>query len=179
MNYIILLALAAQVLLLMAMQSRLFVGAEKSTAISTTRTSTTTTTVLSTYWVVLTDLSCSPVTYTTTGSAPGSTIGISTVLQSTKVHSHNLQPSSQPSLPAPTNMSWQGQSLRDAVLNSTNYFRTAHEANPLKWNNDLATYARNYADHCEFSHSVRPPPSNSSTEQHSNNSCRAAPMART
>jgi uncharacterized protein YkwD len=46
-------------------------------------------------------------------------------------------------------------SFQAAILNSTNFYRTEHNASALTWNTSLATYAANWAKPCVFEHSVR------------------------
>lgn len=57
--------------------------------------------------------------------------------------------------PSNTMGDYKGDALRDAVLESTNYHRTAHDAVPLTWNSTLAEYAAEYAENCKWEHSVR------------------------
>ena len=52
------------------------------------------------------------------------------------------------------NASWSGEAFQNQVLNSTNYFRAQHGASPLTWNTTLATYAQDYAQKCQWQHSV-------------------------
>ena len=47
-----------------------------------------------------------------------------------------------------------GNQFQDAVLNSTNFYRKAYQAQPVTWNDTLAQYAQNYAENCEWEHSV-------------------------
>ena len=44
-----------------------------------------------------------------------------------------------------------------AVVNSTNVYRTQHNASALAWNASLAAYAQNWANGCVFHHSVHFP----------------------
>ncbi|KAL6716174.1 hypothetical protein ACLMJK_005740 [Lecanora helva] len=46
--------------------------------------------------------------------------------------------------------------FRAAVLNSTNTYRTQHNATALTWNASLATYALTWATHCNWAHSHGP-----------------------
>ena len=48
--------------------------------------------------------------------------------------------------------------FRDAVLNSTNFFRQEHNASALAWNDSLSDFGRDYADRCLWQHSVRREP---------------------
>lgn len=43
-----------------------------------------------------------------------------------------------------------------AILNSTNTYRTQHNATALTWNTTLATYATTYASKCNWAHSGGP-----------------------
>ncbi|KAL9608597.1 MAG: hypothetical protein Q9167_006587 [Letrouitia subvulpina] len=43
--------------------------------------------------------------------------------------------------------------FRDAVLNSTNFYRNQHNASTLGWNSSLASFASNVANKCIFKHS--------------------------
>lgn len=47
-----------------------------------------------------------------------------------------------------------GSQFVDAVLNSTNLYRKAYQAEPLEWDDTLARYAQNYAGECVWQHSV-------------------------
>lgn len=115
---------------------------------TTTTTTLTSTTIVRTEWIVITSASNTVTTFTTATFVAGSTIGTTTVGGSAQ------------SIPTPTNapaslsMAWQGQSFQDAVLNSTNYYRSQHQANPLRWDDSLASYAQDYAQKCVFEHSV-------------------------
>jgi uncharacterized protein YkwD len=170
-DYITLRALVVQLLLLVLLQTSLLVGAEEQTP-STTIT-TTSTTVVSTKWVVITSASGSLITYTTSAFATGATVGITNIAGST-------QTASQTAAPGGDNMAWEGQGFRDAVLNSTNQYRTQHEASALKWNQTLASYAQDHAGSCDFKHTVSYP-SNPTVKSRkmSNAFCRAGRSAKT
>jgi hypothetical protein len=45
--------------------------------------------------------------------------------------------------------------FQSSILNSTNTFRSEHNATALTWNTSLATYASDYANNCVWQHSVR------------------------
>ena len=47
-------------------------------------------------------------------------------------------------------------SLIDSALNSTNDFRSQHNANPLNWNTSLANAASSWASKCQWKHSGGP-----------------------
>ena len=143
-NYITLRALAVQLVVLM--HTSLHVMAEEPTL----TTSTTSTTVVATAWVVVTSSDGERVTYTTSGTVTGSTLGVTTVFGSTQL----AEPTDSASAPLRDNMAWEGKGFRDAVLNSTNLYRAQHEANALKWDDSLASYAQDHADDCKFAHSV-------------------------
>lgn len=143
-NYITLRALAVQLLLIL--QTSLRVMAEEPTSTTTT----TRTTLVSTLWVVVTSTAGTAVTYTTSGVVTGSTIGVTNIAGSTQV----AEPSDQPSAVPAKDMAWEGKGFQDAILNSTNLYRSRHEAQALTWNSSLASYAQNYADGCKFQHSV-------------------------
>jgi uncharacterized protein YkwD len=141
-NYITLRALAVQLL----MQTSLHVMAEEVTStITSTRT-----TVFSTQWVVVTSASGTIVTYTASSIVSGSTLGVTTIAGSTQFP----EPTAQASVPAGVDMSWEGKGFRDAVLNSTNLYRSQHEANAVKWDDSLASYAQDHANSCKFEHTV-------------------------
>ncbi|KAK4546095.1 hypothetical protein LTR36_002232 [Oleoguttula mirabilis] len=53
-------------------------------------------------------------------------------------------------------ISYTGEALQSAVLNSTNYYRTQHQASGLTWDTTLATYAQDYAEKCLWQHSGGP-----------------------
>jgi len=112
-----------------------------NTSPSTTIT-TTSTTVVSTKWVVITSAAGSLVTYTASASPTGSIIGVTTIAGS------DAKPTQA--------MAWEGQGFKDALLNTTNQYRARHEANALKWNQTLASYAQDHADSCEFKHTGGP-----------------------
>jgi hypothetical protein len=154
-NYITLRALLVQLLLLVLLQTSLVVGAEEPSP--STTIITTSTTVVSTKWVVITSASGSLVTYTTSAFATGSTLGITTIAGSIVESTEIAKPSSQTPAPSGDNMAWEGQGFKDAVLNSTNQYRTQHEARALKWNQTLVSYAQDHADSCEFKHTVSLP----------------------
>jgi len=130
MHCITLRTIAAQALLALP-----FARADPTTTVTTTST-----TIVGTHWVVIRSLSSTVTTYTTSAVVAGSTIGATTVYDSQSTF---------------VPMAWQGQSLQDAVLNSTNYYRAQHQANPLRWDDSLASYAQNHAQQCLFEHSVR------------------------
>lgn len=146
MHYITLRALAALAIVFIQATLHALAQVEEPTL----TTSTTSTTIFSTHWVVVTSAAGTASTYTTSGTATGSTIGITTVIGSRTIHKPI------PTHPPATsiNMVWEGRSFQDAVLNSTNYYREQHEANPLIWDVKLATYAQSHADDCTFEHSV-------------------------
>lgn len=147
-NYITLHALAVQLLLIP--QSSSHGMAEKLSEEPTSTITTTRTTLLSTLWVIVASTAGTEVTYTTSGVATGSTIGVATIVGSTRF----AEPSTQVPAALAKDMAWEGQGLRDAVLNSTNLYRSHHESRALTWNASLASYAQDYADGCKFQHSV-------------------------
>jgi uncharacterized protein YkwD len=141
-NYITLRALAVQLL----MQTSLYATAEEITSTITS----TKTTIASTQWVVVTSSSGTIVTYTASSIVSGSTLGVTTIAGSTQF----AEPTAQASVSAGVNMSWEGKGFRDAVLNSTNLYRSQHEANAVKWDDSLASYAQDHANSCKFAHTV-------------------------
>lgn len=145
-NYIILRALAVQ-LVVKLMHASLHVMADEEPTLTT---STISTTVLSTAWVVVTSSADTIVTYTTSGTVTGSTLGVTVIAGSTQF----AEPTGSASLPVGADMAWEGKGFQDAVLNSTNLYRAQHQADPLKWDDSLASYAQDYADGCKFTHSV-------------------------
>jgi len=151
-HYITLRALVVQLLLML--QTSLLVGADEQQP-STTIT-TTSTTVVSTKWVVITSAAGSLVTYTTSTFATGSTVGIATIVGSTVDSTEIARPSGETLASADVNMAWEGRGFTDAVLNSTNQYRSQHEASALKWNQTLASYAQDHADGCEMKHTGGP-----------------------
>lgn len=50
-----------------------------------------------------------------------------------------------------------GADFQDAVLNSTNLYRSEYQVEPLEWDDDLASYAEDYAKDCIWEHSVHLP----------------------
>jgi len=68
-------------------------------------------------------------------------------------------------------VSYTGNALQAAVLNSTNYYRAQHQASALTWDDGLATYAQNYANECAWQHSV--------SESHHNADCLRSNPGRT
>jgi uncharacterized protein YkwD len=141
-NYITLRALAVQLL----MQTSLHAMAEEVTFTVTS----TKTTIASTQWVVVTSASRTLVTYTASSIVSGSTLGATTIAGSTQF----AEPTAQASVSASVDMSWEGKGFRDAVLNSTNLYRGQHEANAVKWDDTLASYAQDHANSCKFAHTV-------------------------
>ena len=59
------------------------------------------------------------------------------------------KPSSTPPSPQYTDSS----AFQSAVLNSTNTYRSQHNASDLTWNDTLASYAKSHASACQFAHS--------------------------
>ncbi|OQD83754.1 hypothetical protein PENANT_c015G02585 [Penicillium antarcticum] len=58
---------------------------------------------------------------------------------------------------APTPASYTSFSkFKDAVLEMSNEYRASHDAEPLKWNDTLAEYSKNWADACVWKHSDGP-----------------------
>ena len=143
-NYITLRALAVQLVVLL--YTSLHVVAEKPALV----TSTTSTTIVATAWVVVTSSASELFTYTTFGTVTGSIVGVTTIVGSTQP----AEPTDPASAPLGGNMAWEGKGFRDAVLNSTNLYRAQHQANAVKWDDSLASYAQDHADHCKFAHSV-------------------------
>jgi uncharacterized protein YkwD len=45
--------------------------------------------------------------------------------------------------------------FKDDMLKVTNEYRANHDASPLKWNDTLADYSREWAEACIWKHSVR------------------------
>ena len=128
------------------MHTALHVVAEEPTL----TTYTTSTTVIATAWVVVTSSDGDIVTYTTSDTVTGLTLGVTTIAGST----YFAEPTDSASAPLGEDMAWEGKGFRDAVLNSTNLYRSHHQANALKWDPSLASYAQNHADDCKFAHSV-------------------------
>jgi len=129
------------------MHTSLLVVAEEEPTLTT---STTSTTVIATAWVVVTSSDAEVVTYTTSDTVTGSTLGVTTIAGST----HFAKPTASASAPVGEAMAWEGKGFRDAVLNSTNFYRGQHQADALKWDKTLASYAQDHADDCKFAHSV-------------------------
>ena len=46
------------------------------------------------------------------------------------------------------------QTFQSTVLNSTNFFRSEHNASSLSWNDSLANFGSDYVGNCDFTHSV-------------------------
>ena len=113
-------------------------------------TYTTSTTVIATAWVVVTSSAGEIVTYTTSDTVTGSTLGVTTIAGSTQF----AEPTDSASAPVGEDMAWEGKGFRDAVLNSTNLYRSQHQANALTWDKNLASYAQDHADDCKFAHTV-------------------------
>ena len=116
----------------------------------TLTTSTTSTTVIATAWVVVTSSDGEIVIYTTSDTVTGSILGVTTIAGSTQF----AEPTDSASAFVGEDMAWEGKGFRDAVLNSTNLYRGQHQAEALKWNKTLASYAQDHADDCKFAHSV-------------------------
>jgi uncharacterized protein YkwD len=139
-NYITLRALAVYVVVLM--HTALHVVAE-----SALTTYTTSTIVVATEWVVVTSSDGEIITYTTSDTVTGSTLGVTIIVGSTQFAEPTASASGE-------DMAWEGKGFRDAVLNSTNLYRSQHQANALKWDKSLASYAHDHAKDCKFAHSV-------------------------
>lgn len=108
-----------------------------STVLSTTIVTTSTTTItlgqstfVSTTEIPITSLTTIPTAETTTGMASGSNAGSG-------------------------NGVYSGNQFQEAVLNSTNFYRKAYQAEPVTWDDKLASFAQNYAQECVWEHSVR------------------------
>lgn len=117
-------------------------------AIQTTyaASSTTTSTILSTTIVS---------TSTTTITLGTSTFGSTTTLSSAGTAQATLVMSSSSGTGSGNGSGiYAGQSFEDAVLNSTNFYRKAYQAQPVTWNDGLASYAQDYAQGCVWEHSV-------------------------
>ena len=57
---------------------------------------------------------------------------------------------------APTDPSYTSNSdFQNAILNSTNFYRAEHNASAVIYNTSLASFGADYANGCEFRHSVR------------------------
>src|SRR5438132_743034 len=64
-----------------------------------------------------------------------------------------------PSIPSTAPQFVSERSFTSAILNSTNFFRTAHNATPVVYNATLARFASGYLDDnrdCKFDHSGGP-----------------------
>jgi uncharacterized protein YkwD len=48
------------------------------------------------------------------------------------------------------------KAFQDAILSVTNTYRAQHNASALVWDQELAEYAQEWGDSCEFGHSVSP-----------------------
>lgn len=62
-----------------------------------------------------------------------------------------VTPSTVPDSPSYTNPAV----FENDILNQTNYYRRRHNASALIWNETLATYAKKWAEPCNWKHSVR------------------------
>lgn len=97
---------------------------------------TTTTTIHSTTTVL---------TITTTVTS-GQSVYTSDILETTALP--------QPTMVVSGPEAYAGQAFQSSVLNSTNYFRAQHQAQAVTWDATLADFAQNYAQGCDFKHSV-------------------------
>jgi len=62
-----------------------------------------------------------------------------------------------PTSTAPTSDQYTSDStFESAILNSTNTYRSEHNATALSWNSSLATYALTWANQCQWAHSHGP-----------------------
>ena len=50
---------------------------------------------------------------------------------------------------------YSGDQFQEAVLSSTNFYRKAYQAQPVTWDDELASFAQDYAQECVWEHSVR------------------------
>jgi uncharacterized protein YkwD len=104
--------------------------------LTTTTTLTSTTTILT----------------TTVTLTSGGTSFTSTMTETTAVAGDPSMPTNGPV--ATGAMSYTGGAFQAAVLNSTNYYRSQHQAQALSWDENLASYAQDYAEKCQWQHSV-------------------------
>ena len=134
-------ALAAQALL-----SLTYLASAQSDTTTTITVQSTSTVLTSTTTVTL-----GGSTYASATTATANIVSGSTIIQGAPVEATPMSVSGSGS--------YAGTAFQDAVLNSTNYFRTQHQANAVTWDSTLASFAQNYAEKCIFEHSVHSPPS--------------------
>ena len=106
----------------------------------TTTTLTSTTTVLT-----------STITVTTNG---GTHETLTTATSTKKIKSKGIDEPSATMTWGRGHGDFSTSQLKSQVLNSTNYFRSQHEARALSWDPSLAQYAQRYVDRCVWEHSV-------------------------
>ncbi|KAA6411950.1 MAG: hypothetical protein FRX48_04100 [Lasallia pustulata] len=83
-----------------------------------------------------------PLYFVSSSATITSTITTTQYLTLTSTVARSTPSASSSSYPA-------GADFISSVLNSTNFYRTQHNASALTWNNTLATYAATYANNCE------------------------------
>ena len=122
-------------------------GAETTiTLTSTTTVLTSTTTVTRGGETDTTCTTCKASLSSTLTPATRSSNSIIIITPTTRIH--NL-----PTATSLDDMSYQ-DGLEAAVLNSTNYYRSQHQASNLTWDSTLADYAQDYSKNCKWEHSV-------------------------
>jgi uncharacterized protein YkwD len=105
---------------------------------TTTRTLTSTQTVLT---LTTTISSGEPTVIVTTDTLPDTTIKL---------------PGAVPTMPIGSgNGKYGGNEFKNAVINTTNYWRAQHQAKPLSWDSTLAEFAQRHAEKCIWEHSVK------------------------
>lgn len=89
----------------------------------------------------------------TTTSTTTSTTTVQTAIQTS---SPSTTSSIAPAIAMASSASNPSSSFADAILNSTNWFRSHYEAAPLAWDDTLADFAKSHAETCVFAHSGGP-----------------------
>ncbi|MCJ1309942.1 hypothetical protein MMC25_003603 [Agyrium rufum] len=82
-------------------------------------------------------------------SANAGTTLITTILLTSTASAPPSSPTNPPQYTSPS-------LFQSSILNSTNFYRTQHNATSLTWNTTLATYAQSYSSSCTFKHSGGP-----------------------
>jgi len=120
---------------------------------------------------------------TTTTTLYSTTTVLTSTITITGDHSTSVSVTTETiatAIPAATGtMAYTGDVFQSAVLNSTNYYRAQHQAGSLSWDDSLAQYAQDYAEKCQWKHSVRRLAQTSTTQCVADVYSRTVPTART
>lgn len=126
------------------------------TEAQSTITSTSTTTAAATTVTITLLHATSSLAQSTDNTFSTNTYALAAVLDSTTSSISSIVTATSTIAHTTTTISMSSNSLSSVVLNSTNYYRSHHQANPVRWNDTLADYAKDYAEGCIWKHSGGP-----------------------